>query len=340
MGPAPLRVDLFLVAGQFGGQTAAAALRDALEHGIAAERAGFDGVWIAEHHFVSYGVCPAPLVFAAHLAGRTTRIRVGTAACLLPLRHPVAVAEEALALGALSGGRLDLGVARGGPWVDLEVFGAGLDRYATGFPEALDLLLACLAGTGPVRADGEHFRFRPVTVVPAPAASTPVWVAATSDPTVETAAARGLPLLLGMQADDADKRRRLQRYAAVAVRHGHDPAAVPHAAAYLCDATGAGAGDRLRASMPAWLASTAQHVRIDGTTGPARDLGGYVERLLDIHPVGSPERCVERLAASAAATGIRRLLLMVEGGGCAARTGELIARLGAEVLPALRTAAA
>jgi hypothetical protein len=52
-------------------------------HALAAERAGFDGVWIAEHHFLPYGTCPSALALAAHLLGATARIRVGTAACIL-----------------------------------------------------------------------------------------------------------------------------------------------------------------------------------------------------------------------------------------------------------------
>jgi len=336
--PAPVRVDLFLLAGQFPGTGHGQALRDALSYGVAAERAGFDGVWIAEHHFLSYGVCPSAPAFAAHLAGLTSRVRVGTAACILPARHPVALAEEAVLLGELSGGRLDLGVARGGPWVDLEVFGTGLARYADGFAESLDLLLAWLSGAPTVGADGRHFRFRPVPVVPLPRRRTPVWVAATTPPTVDLAAARGLPLLLGMHADVAEKRRLLDRYAATAAAHGHDPAAAPHAAAHLChlDRTPARARAALRESMPGWLASTARYVRIDGSAGPDRDPRQYLEHLLDIHPVGPPGLCVERLAAAVAATGIRRLLLMVEGTGCADRTRDTIARLGAEVLPALR----
>jgi alkanesulfonate monooxygenase SsuD/methylene tetrahydromethanopterin reductase-like flavin-dependent oxidoreductase (luciferase family) len=155
-GPDPVRADLFLLAGQFPGITPGQALRDTLTCALAAEQAGFRGVWIAEHHFLSYGSCPSALALAAYLLGRTAAPRVGTAACILPSRHPVALGEEAALLTEVSGGRLDLGVGRGGPWVDLEVFGTGLDRYETGFAESLDLLLAWLSGTGKVGTDGRH----------------------------------------------------------------------------------------------------------------------------------------------------------------------------------------
>jgi alkanesulfonate monooxygenase SsuD/methylene tetrahydromethanopterin reductase-like flavin-dependent oxidoreductase (luciferase family) len=328
-----VRVDVFLLAGQFPGTSHAQALHNALSYALAAEQAGFDGVWIAEHHFISYGTCPSALAFTGHLLGRTARLRVGTAACILSNRHPVALAEEAILLDELSGGRLDLGVARGGPWIDLDVFGAGLDRFAHGFTESLDLLLAWLSGTDKVGADGKFFRFPPVAVVPAPRRPVPVWVAATSEPTVRLAATRRLPLLLGMHATTDEKRRLLDHY------DGHGPSGLAHASAhvaYVAD-TPTGAREALRAAMPGWLSTTAQYVRIDAGAGPARDPRAYLEHLLDIHPVGPPDLCVQRLADTVAATGVQRLLLMVEGAGDRDKTLANIARLGADILPHLRT---
>ena len=106
----------------------------------------------------------------------------------------------------VSGGRFRLGVGRGGPWIDLQVFGTGHDRYDSGLPETLDLLLAGLRG-GPGHAAGPLFRFPEVSMVPGPR-SRPrpeVVVAATTTGTVELAARRRLPLLLGMYADDDEK---------------------------------------------------------------------------------------------------------------------------------------
>ncbi len=320
-----VRVDAFLLAGQFPGAGSGQALRAALRYALAAERAGFDGVWIAEHHFIPYGTCPSALAFAAHLLGRTSRIRVGTAACILSNRHPVAIAEEAVLLDELSGGRLDLGVARGGPWIDLEVFGTGLRRYTDGFAESLDLLLAWLSGADTVGADGAFFRFPPVPVVPAPRRPIPVWIAATGEGTARLAAARGLPLLLGMQATD-DEKRRLARHRA------------PHASVHVAHVadTQDEAQDTLRRSMPSWLATTGQYTRIDGTAGPARDPHTYLRHLMDIHPVGPPELCVRRLTRTVTSAGVRHLLLMIEGAGDAERTLANIARLGIDVLPQVR----
>lgn len=336
--PRALRVDLFLLAGQFPDSDPAQTLCDTMAYAQAAEAAGFNGVWLAEHHFISYGVCPSALALAAFLLGRTTRLRVGTAAAILSNRHPVALAEEASLLDAVSGSRFDLGVARGGPWVDLEVFGTGLPRYTTGFPESLDLLLAALSGRKRISGQSEHFRFREVTVIPAPTRPLPVWVAATSPATVDLAASRGLPLLLGMHDDDTAKAMLLARYADTAAAAGHDPTGQAHASAHLvhiADTVGHAEG-ALRAALPGWLARTREYVRIDGSPPHHRDLDAYLEHLLAIHPVGPPDRCVERLAGTLATTGARRLLLMVEGSGCPHQTLATIARLGTDVLPALQ----
>jgi len=92
----------------------------------------------------------------------------------------------------------------------------------------------------------------------------------------------------------------------------------------------------LRASLPGWLARTREYQRIDGAPPPGRDLGAYLERLLAVHPVGPPQRCVERLTATLAATGVDHLLLMVEGAGDPGLVLGNIRRLGAEVVPRLR----
>lgn len=323
---------LFLLAAQHPGVPDARVLADAHAYGLAAERAGYRGVWMAEHHFISYGLCPSAITFAGHLLGATRRITVGTAACILSNRHPVALAEEAVLLDELSGGRFHLGVARGGPWVDLEVFGTGLDRFATGFAESVDLLDTWLSGVDTV-AGGGRFPFRPVRVTPRPRRRVPVWIAATSPATVDMAAGRGLPLLLGMQATLAEKAELLDRYAGVTARHGHDPAAVRHASAHLVHVgeSDAAAEAVIRAALPGLLAGTDDYVRIDGSRRP-RSHHRYVEHLLAHHPVGAVARCRERIDRAAELPGVGHLLLMVEGAGGRAETLTTIARVAVEVL--------
>src|SRR6266545_2820418 len=176
-----MRLGCFLLAAQHPGMSHADALETALEAAVAAEQAGLDSAWIAEHHFISYGVCPSAATFAANLLGRTRRLVVGTAVAVLSNQHPIALAEQTALLDHLSGGRFHLGVGRGGPYVDLEVFDTGVERYQHGFAEALDLLLRWLEQDR-VRGDGQRFSFREVTVVPRPVTRPrpPVTVACTS----------------------------------------------------------------------------------------------------------------------------------------------------------------
>ncbi|WP_443075276.1 LLM class flavin-dependent oxidoreductase [Streptosporangium sp. NBC_01469] len=338
-----VRIGIFLVAAGFPGRPQGRVLRDCVEAIAVAEEAGFDDAWIAEHHFMSYGVCPSAATLAAVALGRTRTIGVGTAVSVLSTQHPVALAEQAAMLHHLSGGRFALGVGRGGPWVDLEVFGTGLARFEHGFAESLDLLCRAL-GQRTVSAEGEFFRFREVAMVPA-ASVRPV-VACTSPGTARLAAGRGLPMLLGMHMDDTDKAAMLAGYDAArppapgaASPFPPDAGAVRHVAAvvgYVADSTRAAVRE-LKTAMPRWLEpGLAGYVPVDDRRRPTRDVGEYVGFLTGVHPVGDADHCVETMRRTHEVTGLEHLILMVEGAGEHARTLENIRRLGAEVLPRLR----
>lgn len=330
-----MRVGVFLLAARFPGQSDGDVLSATVEAAVAAERAGFDDVWCAEHHFMSYGICPSATTLASYVLGRTERIAVGTAVSVLSTTHPVALAEQTTLLDQVSGGRFRLGVGRGGPWVDLEVFGTGLARYESGFAESLDLLLAALSRPR-LSAAGPTFAFREVPMVPRPRSRPPVVVACTSAATVALAAERRLPMLLGMHIGDDAKRDLVADYTARAgdAEAGH----VAAVTAYVAD-TRAEARRTLRAELPRWLRpGLAGYVPVDGRSYTPRDADAYAELLCRIHPVGTAEDCVATMAATVERTGIRHLILMVEGAGTPDRTRENIARLGAEVLPRLRAA--
>ncbi|MEU1386826.1 MULTISPECIES: LLM class flavin-dependent oxidoreductase [unclassified Nonomuraea] len=325
-----MRIGIFVIAACFPGQDPGQVLRNSVELIEAAEAAGFHDAWIAEHHFMSYGVCPSAVTLAAVAAGRTSRIGLGTAVSVLSSQHPVALAEQAAMLHHLSGGRFTPGVGRGGPWVDLEVFGTGLDRFERGFAESLDLLVEALS-EGPVAAAGEFFRFREVALVPG-ARLRPV-VACTSGSTVALAAERGLPMLLGMHIGDRDKAQLVAEHVAGGGSPaGHMAAGVAHVA----DSTEAAVRE-LKESMPAWLGpGLAGYVPVDGRPRPSRDVTAYVDLLTRIHPVGSPAHCAEVLLRTADSTGIEHVILTVEGIGDHRRALEDVRRIGAEVLPLLR----
>ncbi|MBT2368596.1 LLM class flavin-dependent oxidoreductase [Streptomyces sp. ISL-10] len=342
-----MRVGTFVLAAQFPGQGQGEALHRAVRSAEVAEEAGLDSVWLAEHHFVPYGVCPSAVTLAALLLGRTRRIGVGTAVSVLPSVHPVALGEQAALLHLTSGGRFMLGVGRGGPWVDLEVFGAGLAAHESGFPESLDLLMRWLREPR-VGADGEQFSFREVAVVPradeligGPPGGPEVVVACTSPKSVKLAAERGLPMLLGMHCGDEEKAEMVALWRSHALHTGHSPdevAEAGHVSAGVVQIAdrAADATETLVKAMPGWLRQGLEaHVTIDGRQRTMRDPVAYTELLCALHPVGTPRLAADRLAATAERTGIRRFALLAEGSGDLAATEENVRRLGAEVLPQL-----
>ncbi|MER6086922.1 LLM class flavin-dependent oxidoreductase [Streptomyces bluensis] len=341
-----MHVGTFVLAAQFPGQGQGEALHRAVRTAEVTEEAGLDAVWLAEHHFVPYGTCPSAVTFAALLLGRTRRIRVGTAVSVLPTVHPVALGEQAALLHVTSGGRFSLGVGRGGPWVDLEVFGTGIEAYEKGFPESLDLLVRWLRQPS-VEASGERFAFREVPVVPRPSevlSGVPgpeVVVACTSPSSIRLAAERGLPMLLGMHVGDEEKAEMValwRKYAGAAGRSAEEIAVAGHVSAGVCQIADrrTDAVEAVTKAMPGWLKHGLDaHVTVDGRARSMRDPLAYTELLCGLHPVGTPRLCADRLAATSERTGISRFALLVEGSGDLAATEETVRRLGAEVLPHL-----
>jgi alkanesulfonate monooxygenase SsuD/methylene tetrahydromethanopterin reductase-like flavin-dependent oxidoreductase (luciferase family) len=131
----------------------------------------------------------------------------------------------------------------------------------------------------------------------------------------------------------------VRHYDHTAAALGRAPAAAEHISAvlaYVADDREQALAD-LRAAMPGWLAAgLAAHTPVDDRPRPDRDPHAYTELLCSLHPVGSPEECLERLLASARHTGIEHTIMMVEGAGDRERTLANITRLGTEVLPLLR----
>lgn len=315
-----MRVGLFLVSPQWPGTTPAQALAETVRVAVLADELGFDEVRLAEHHFMSYGVCPSAITLAAHLLARTTRIAVGTAVSVLPTTHPVALSEQVALLDALAPGRVRLGVGRGGPWRELAVLG-DLGRFEHGFADDLDMLMRALRGG----SAGD------VALVPPPDGASEVHVAATSDATVDLAARRGLPLLLGMHADEAEKAAALARWSDLAGSSGdHVGVGIAHV-----EDTRAAAEATVRRELPRWLGpGLAGYVRHDGAPRQPRDPEDYADLLVRLHPVGTADDVVDHLAVHAAATGLDRIALMVQTTGDPGRTTATLEALAA-VLPRL-----
>lgn len=168
-----------------------------LEQIVWAEQLGFDAIWISEHHFLDDGYCPSVLTTAAHVAARTSRVRIGTSVLLLPLHDPLRVAEDAATVDILSGGRLDLGLGLGYREEEFAAFGVPRRQRPSRFEDGLAILQRALSGE-PFTHAGRYRRIEaPIRVTPAPVQQPlPIWCAAASVPAAERAARERLHLTI------------------------------------------------------------------------------------------------------------------------------------------------
>ncbi|HVP27829.1 MAG TPA: LLM class flavin-dependent oxidoreductase [Myxococcota bacterium] len=192
---APLRLGLAL-----GGPTGRDAVRAGwarlLERAAFAEELGFHSVWVPEGHF-RRGAMASPLVALSAVAARTRRIGLGTTSLLLPIHHPLRVAEEVAALDALSDGRVLLGLGRGFAAPIFQAFRVQSATKRDRFDEALDAIRAAWSGA-PLTLDGVHFATRgehAAALRPVQRPHPPLLVAAFGRKGLLQAARHGLPYL-------------------------------------------------------------------------------------------------------------------------------------------------
>lgn len=136
-----MEFGVFILAQQRGyHQTSQQVIANSIEQTIAAEQAGFHSAWYAEHHFNNYSLSPSPLMMVAHMAGKTQRIRLGTAVCILPLYQPARFLAEVGFVDTVSNGRLDLGVGSGYQEFEFARFGVDIAESGAIYNEFLDIL--------------------------------------------------------------------------------------------------------------------------------------------------------------------------------------------------------
>ena len=163
------------------------------EYIVLAEELGYDSVWFAEHHFSNYGYIPNPLLLATRAAAITERVRIGTAVLVLPFWHPLRVAEDIALTDHLTGGRLEVGVARGYQPFEFRRFGLTFDQARARTDESLEILLRALTGEA-FEWSSEQFEIPETTVLPAPLQQPrpPIWLAAHTPESFDLAARLGL----------------------------------------------------------------------------------------------------------------------------------------------------
>jgi len=195
---------------------------DFVDFAVEAERLGFDGITVTEHHASSM-TCPSPHLLLAAAAVRTSRIRLGTAVTVLPLYSPIRVAEEAGTLDLLSGGRFELGIGRGIPGeVELTV-GRVLseEELMRRWVEGLELLRIALT-EGDFTFDGEFMKVvRPTVIATRPLQDPlPVWLGGASLGTMAIAARNGWSIMRNF-GDSRQHREAFEHYLTVGAEHGH-----------------------------------------------------------------------------------------------------------------------
>ncbi|HZO10333.1 MAG TPA: LLM class flavin-dependent oxidoreductase, partial [Myxococcota bacterium] len=192
-----------------------------------AERLGYGSFWLPEHHFGEAGSIPAPLLLLAAAAARTTRLRLGTTSYLLPIRHPLQVAEEVAVLDRLSGGRVILGVGRGFRKALFAAFEVDRSTKRDRFEAALAAMRDAWAGR-PVAPESDDLPGEPAVLAPRPVQvpHPPIWVAAFGPKALEQAGRLGLPYLASPLETEATLAANYAMHRETLALHGHDPAAL------------------------------------------------------------------------------------------------------------------
>jgi probable F420-dependent oxidoreductase len=165
-----------------------------------AEAARFDSIWLGEHHN-NRVLYPAPLIGLAAVASRTHSIRLGTGVLLLPLYHPVMVAEEGAMLDMISKGRLILGIGAGYAPEEFAAFGSSLQERGTRLEEGASLLHRLWTEEN-VTHHGKHYRIDNATIAPRPVQRPrpPIWFGAWAEPAIRRAARLGDAWFVGPSA--------------------------------------------------------------------------------------------------------------------------------------------
>jgi len=166
------------------------------------EDCGFDVCWSAEHHFDAYSMIPDNLQALTWVAARTSRIKLGTAAVILPWNQPIRVAEKLCMLDALCDGRVVYGIGRGLARMEYEAFGIDMEEARPRFNEAAPMIVKALE-TGFIEGDGPFYPQKRTEIRPRPSRSFEgrLYGVAMSPDTVPVVAGLGLNMMFFLQFD-------------------------------------------------------------------------------------------------------------------------------------------
>ena len=165
---------------------------EVIEEARLAEQAGFESCFFGEHHQDKDGFLPSPLIVCTAVAASTTSLRVGTSVILLPLHHPVRLAEDVVTLDIISKGRVTVGVGLGYQEAGFRAFGVSMSDRVELFEEKVRILRQCWSGQE-FSYDGKHHQIDNLLVRPDPVQKPhpPLWIGASAPSSVRRAAAIG-----------------------------------------------------------------------------------------------------------------------------------------------------
>lgn len=301
-----------------------------------AEAAGFDSVWLGEHHNnpVLY---PAPLVGLAAIAARTSRVSLGTGVLLLPLYHPVSVAEEGAMVDMISGGRLILGVGAGYAPEEFAAFGLSVRQRGSRLDEAAALVRR-LWTEAHVTHHGRHYHVEDATVGPKPVQqpAPPIWFGAWTPPAIQRAARLGDAWLGGPSATLSELSSCVQSYRQTCAELGKEPGEV---ASFRYVFVAATTGEA-RASAGDSFIQAYENMYFRWPHPVVKRPSGQltIERLAqDRIILGDPDTCVREIARFRQELGLHHLICRFSVPGISREASmaslDLFAR---EVMPALR----
>lgn len=202
-------------------------IREIREQAIYADELGMHSAWIGEHHFASLGVNSRPGTLLASIIPITKHIRMAPAVSVLPLHHPLEVAEEWATIDLISDGRVDFAVGRGYDRREYAPFGAPFMESKEIFAESIDVILKAWNSPGPWSHKGKYFDIPEMQITPQPVQKPlPMYMGSFSETSVDLAAERGMniifaPFAAGMVFGGLDNAVNLYRDKCVA--HGHEP---------------------------------------------------------------------------------------------------------------------
>src|SRR5438309_8023717 len=171
-----------------------------------AEAAGLDTVWLGEMHFnPNRSVLSAPIIVACSIATRTKRLRVGMAVQVLPLIHPLRIAEEAATVDQISQGRFEFGVGRSGNVRAYDTMGIDYEESRERFQEALDIILKAWSGET-FSYEGKYNHITDATLSPLPYQKPfpKVRIASTTEDSFSRVGRLGFPIFLSMRGMDVN----------------------------------------------------------------------------------------------------------------------------------------